>query len=313
MADFLRKTKELNKSTTLAPSVVPDQDPFVYAKNLLDEDLLLPVTQIPKTSPYENSNVYRYTASGNYTSTPITGGGVQIYLTRGSGSGPMNGPPCLRMQVYNPSSTVPCTFIPTPLWIQQIQYFTPSGSPIATQDGQGLYHNISEQVDSDEWYMLQKALLADNAYCDGDPILPLQTANIYIPLIGNPLSPGKFFIPAVVGDFQVLVTFWPSSIYQTSGGNCNLVAMTIDSPLAQLSEGALSANIRQYKMQKHSWMFPYERVQTVNQNWNASSQYQIQLVGIAGDVTFMRFALYPSLTGAGLGESSSHCKLPIFE
>jgi hypothetical protein len=299
MSDFLRKTKELNKVTTLAPSIVPESDPFVYAPNLAGERLLIPSYQLPETSPYENSNIYRYTASGNYTNNLNTGGGVQIYLTRGSGSGPLNGVLCLRMQVYNPNASA-CYFIPAPLWIQNIQYFTPSGSPVAVQDGQGLYNNIEENADSDEYYMLQKALVANNAYCDGDPILPSQTANIYIPLQGNPLSPGKFLMAAMAGDFQILVNFFSSSVFQTSGGNCNLVAMTIEAPMAQLSEGALSSAVTQYKMMKHSWFYPYERVQTVTQNWNASSQYQIQLTGIAGDVTFIRFAMYPSLSGQDL-------------
>jgi hypothetical protein len=221
---------------------------------------------------------------------------VQVYLTRGSGSGPLNGPPVVRMQVYNPSSTVPCYFEPAPLWLQNIQYYTPSGAPVATQDGQGLWENICENLNGDEYYEWQKALMSDNTYNGGDPILPLQTATIYIPLIGNPLSCGKALIAALAGDFQVLLNFWPSSVFQNSGGNCNLVSLSIDTMQAQLSEASLSNLISQYKMGKHNWFYPFERVMTVTQNWTAGAAYQVPLTGIAGDVTLMRFALYPTLT-----------------
>ncbi len=301
MSDFARKTRELSRSTTLYYGYVPDIDPYANVAVLSGQRMRIPRYQIPKSSPFENANLYRYQASGNYTALLGTGGPMQVMLTRGMGSGPLvpNGV-ILRLQVYNPSASVPCYFLPLPLWIQTIQYFTPSGAPIAPQDGQGLWENIVESYDSDDWHMLQKALGANNAYSAGDPILPLQTATFYIPLIGNPLSCGKVLLAALAGDLQVLVNFFPPSTFQLSGGTCNLVNATIDTLQAQLGEQSLSNCIATYKMAQHDWFFPYERVMTINQNWNASSLYALPLVGIAGDVTFIRFCMYNTLTGLDL-------------
>lgn len=300
MADFSRKTRELNRSTTLQSGYVPEQDPFALVSTLDGTRLRIPAHQIPKSSPYVNSNLYRYAASGNYTNILNTGGGVQVFLTRGSGSGPLAGPMFLRMQVYNPNGATAAYFEPAPLWIHNIQYFTPSGAPISTQDGQGLWHNITENTSGDVMYEWEKAIVTDPSFGAGDPILPLQTANIYIPLIGDPLSCGKFLTAAMSGDLQVLINFLPAASFQLSGPACNLTNLTIDTLQGQLSEGSLNTLISQYKMGKHDWFYPYERVMTVTQNWNAGSQYQVQLNGIAGDVTFVRFALYPSLLGTDL-------------
>ena len=197
MADFARKGEKLNKTTTLKPGYVPDIDPFVPVETLDNKQLRIPRYQLPEASPYENYNLYRYNASGNIGGILGTGGPVQVYLTRGSGSGPLSGPFALRMQVFNPSSTTAAYFIPAPQWFQYIQYYTPSGAPVATQDGRGLWNNLIEQYD--QWTDMAPALLSNKAYGPGLPILPLQTANIHIPLIGNPLSPDKFAIPATLG------------------------------------------------------------------------------------------------------------------
>lgn len=205
------------------------------------------------------------------------------------------------MQVFNPSSTTAAYFIPAPQWFQYIQYFTPAGAPMGTQDGQGLWNNLIEELDDDEWTELAPALLSNKAYGPGLPILPLQTANIYIPLIGNPLSPGKFAIPATMGDFQVLVNFLNPSVFQISGPTCNLNTISIETPQSQLSEHALIRLQKEYATFKHSWFYPYERTMTATQNFNAALQYQIPLTGFAGDVTFIRIAMYPSLNGQDLG------------
>jgi len=300
MADFSRKTRDLNRSTTLQSGYVPEMDPFAMVSTLDGSRLRIPATQIPRTSPYENSNLYRYAASGNYTNILNTGGGLQIFLTRSSGSGPLTGPLYLRLQVFNPNGSTPAYFLPAPFWLQNIQYFTPSGAPVAVQDGQGIFHNITEVTETDNMFELEKAIITNPSFGKGDPILPLQTANIYIPLIGNPLSCGKFLIAATQGDFQVLCNFFAASVFQLSGPACNLVNATIETPQAQLSDTSLSTLIREYKLGKHDWFFPYERVMTLTQNWNASSSYQVPLSGLAGDMTFVRFGLYPSLTGLDL-------------
>jgi len=301
MADFAVKARDNNKSTTFKPGFVPDIDPFVPVETLDNAKLRIPRYQLPEVSPNENSNNFRYNASGNITGILGTGGPVQVFLTRGSGSGPLSGPFAIRMQVYNPSSTTAAYFIPAPQWFQYIQYFTPSGAPLATQDGQGLWNNLIEQLDDDDWTNLAPGLMSNKAYGPGLPILPLSTKNIYIPVIGNPLSPGKFAVPATKGDFQVLLQFFNPSVFQISGPTCTLNTLSLETPQSQLSEVSLSRLVKEYEAFKHSWFFPYERAMTVTQNFTAATQYQVPLVGIAGDVTLMRIAMYPSLSGQDLG------------
>jgi len=90
--------------------------------------LRTPRYQLLENSPYENYNLYRSTASRNISGTLGTGDQREQRCPTFD----------LRMLVYNPSSTVPAYFIPAPQWLQYIQYFTPSGVPVATQDGQGV-------------------------------------------------------------------------------------------------------------------------------------------------------------------------------
>jgi hypothetical protein len=301
MTDFARKTKELNRSTTINSAYVPEADPFIKVAALSGERLCIPASQLPKSSPYENANLYRYQASGNISGMLGTGGGVQVYLTRGSGSGPLIYPGLiLRMQVTNTDAVNTAFTLPVPLWLQNIQYFSPAGAPIAVQDGQGLWNNIIENMSSDDYYENQKGIGSDNSYMSGDPIRPLETRNLYVPLIGNPLTPGKALIAGLSGDFQILLNFLAPSYWQLAGSNLTLSNLTIDTFQAQLSETSLSSLITQYKMMKHDFFFPYERVQTVTQTWNTSSTYQIPLTGIAGDVSFIRFGLYPTLSGLNL-------------
>jgi len=90
MPDFARKSKELNKSTTLKPGYVADIDPFVPVETLDNAKLRTPRYQLPENSPYENYNLYRYTASRNISGILGTGDPVQVYLTRGSGRVPLS-------------------------------------------------------------------------------------------------------------------------------------------------------------------------------------------------------------------------------
>jgi len=299
MADFWRLTQEQNKQTTLKSGYVPEIDPYVSVETLDGTKLRIPRDQLPEVSNEENYNVYRYTPSGA-TDTAMSGPNpVQIFLTRGTGSGQLSGPPYLRMEVYNSSSTTAATFLPVPLWFQFIQYFSASGAPMGQTSGQGWWNNLIEQVDEDKWAVMAPSLLSNKAYGWGT-INPLETKEIYVPMIGNPLSPGKFFIPGTTGDFQVLFQFNNPSVYQLSGPTCTVTQMSIETIQSQLPEMKLRRMIREAGSFKHSWFFPYERIQTLTQNWTAGQQYQITLSSIQGDVTFIRIELLNSTSGLDL-------------
>jgi hypothetical protein len=300
MAEFLEKSKNLFPSFLLKPGYVPDIDPFISVETQANDRLRIPTVQLPDSCPFENYNINRNNASGSITTVLQTGGQVQVLLTRGQGSGQLAGPFYLRMEVTNTSGSNSSYNLPVPLWIQNIQYNTPSGQPVATQDGQGLWNNIIEEYDDEEWYSMQRAIGSNEAWGNGYPILPNGSSTYYIPLIGNPLSPGKWMQPATAGDFQVLINFLAPAFWNLASVNLNLTALSIDAPQSQLSAKGLDNLIREYKAFSHYWFYPYEKVQTVTQNLNTSSTYQIPLTSFNGPTSMVRIAIYNSLSGKDL-------------
>ena len=303
MTDFARKARELSKPVVLGSAFVPGPDPYANVAVLTGERMRVPATQVPKTNPMENSNVWRYTASGNYTNIlQGNGGSVQVFLTRNSGTGPVSGPIVLRALVQNPDGALDTVCIPFLQWISSIVWYNESGAQISSQDGGGLWNNLIENTKQEDWTTLQKVVGSNNSYDKGDPLIHSTTTYYYPPLIGNPLSPGKFFIPGNVGDCYAVITFAPSANWLISGPSLNLTELTLEVPMAQLPEETLSGLITEYKMAKHDWFYPYERIQTVTQTWTAGNTYQIQTSAIAGNVVFMRMGLYKTLIGQDIGK-----------
>lgn len=299
MSQFLEQTRRLVPGFTFAPISTGPVDPLETATMMDGSFHTFQKKQIPVKSTLTNYTTTRYNATGSYSAQLTNGGQVQVPIIRASGTGKCNGIPYIRMIVTNTDGALNTQQVPAPLLIQNVQCLTPDGSPIQNHDGSGLWWSIIEVFDTDFWANLQVALNSSVTYELGVP-LPFGTSTLlFVPLVGN-LFAMDFFIPAVDGDMIYNVYFWPATSTLISGPNVTLTFLSIDVPMEQLSSDQLAKQIEYRRSREVTYVIPYERIQRLQQTWNASQLYSIPLNAFKGDATLIRFMFRNTLVGRDL-------------
>ena len=300
MSDFLQKQAELVPGFTFTPSSTGPEDPFSNIEFLNGKRINVQARQVPVSTALTNYNTWRYSMSGQYSNLLQNGGQGQIKIDRGSGTGKCDGVPYIRLHITNTSSSVPIQYVPTPLLIQNIQLLTPDGTPIQNQDGSALWVNICQAYDRDTWRNIHVITDSSVDYEQGPPLAANFVTVLFVPLIGSMLGASDFFLPAVDGDMIMNIYFWPATTTLISGGNGTLTFCSLDVPMEQL-DGEQLTNQRNERLRREvCYLFPYERIMRLVQNWNAGQTYPIPLNGIKGDVVLLRFFLRNSMTGTDL-------------
>lgn len=306
MSNFVQKSLELVPGFTLSPKETPPIDAVQPVQLLSGKSINIQSKQLPAASALTNYNTWRYNGSGQYTNVIVNGGQAQVKLDRGSGTGACNGIPYIRMHVKNSDMSTAAQYVPTPLMVQNIQLLTPDGTPIQNHDGSALWTNICQTYDDDSWRNIHKIVDSSVTYEQGVPLEPNSVTIFFIPLVGSILGAADFFLPAVDGDMIMNIYFWPATSTLISGPSCTLDFLSLDVPQEQLDPEELTRQRDMRLTRELCYFYPYERIQRIQQNWNAGGQYPIPLNSIKGDVTFLRFYLRNSPTGSVTKEDLYH-------
>jgi len=256
--------------------------------------LTVPSYQVPIKNPYRLVNMWRYQASSLNQQILGTGGQVQIPLIRGSGSGHVE-KVWLRLQVKN-NTLAPIQMQPVPLWIQSLVFQTPSGATISTIQGTQLYGHLASVFMLEEWNEISKACGMNLEYESGDPVEAGETITYYIPLIGNFLEAGTFFLPATSGDIQCYINFWPdNNIRNTGTGPLDLIQCSLDIKMEMMAPPLLDRTKQLFKSQRFDYIIPYFKWQSFNQQLTVGQTATLQLSSIKGDVVMIDFVIRPSM------------------
>lgn len=293
MTDFYGKTASLIPEVSISPSDTGAAHPVTAISMLSGATLTVPSYQVPAKNPYRLVNMWRYQASGQYDQILSTGGQVQVPIIRGSGSGHVE-KTWLRIQVKN-NTGASIQMQPVPLWLQSLVFQTPSGATIQTGQGTALYGNIASVYQMEEWYEVSKACGMNLEYESGDPIEAGDTMTYYIPLIGNFLDAGSFFLPATTGDIQCYLNFWPdNNIRNTGTGPLTVVQISLDVKMELLAPQVLDRTRALFKGQRFDYLIPYFKWQNFTQQLALGQTAQLNLSSIKGDVGIFDFVIRPS-------------------
>lgn len=291
--DFYGKTATIIPEVSIVPSDTGAAHPVTAISMLSGATLTVPSYQVPVKNPYRLVNMWRYQASGQYDNVLSTGGQVQIPIIRGSGSGHVE-KVWLRIQVRNQTASS-IQMQPVPLWLQSLTFQTPSGATISTIQGTQLYGNIASVYMMEEWFEVSKACGMNIEYESGDPVEANDTVTYYVPLIGNFLEAGSFFLPATSGDLQCYCNFWPdNNIRNTGTGPLTVVQISLDVKMEMLAPPLLDKTKQLFKGQRFDYLIPYYKWQSFNQQLTVGQTAQLQLSSIKGDVCFIDFVIRPS-------------------
>jgi hypothetical protein len=293
MSDFYRKMVHHAAATSLMPAETGPSHPYQPVQTLAGTYVNLPKHQIPLRNPYRGWNLWRYTASGQYSEALRNGSKVNIKLDRRSGSGHIK-EVFLRIVVANEDTTDSARYIPAPLWLKDIEFKTPSGELIHNFDGTQQWFMIVNNYDLDSWESVRKELRSSRDYLIGEEFYPSTTQTVTIPLYGTFLSVADFFQPAIDGDLQCNVLFQPDSVIRLSTDNnvkLKIVELSLDCEMEQLRPEDLALQMSQFASERFDAMIPYVRKQEWHQTLSANSTYTLDLSSIKGDVVALWFYL----------------------
>jgi hypothetical protein len=290
MSDFFTKLAQQAAATSLIPTDTGPSHRYQVVQTLAGQVVHLPAHQVPSKNPYREWNLWRYSASGQYTDALANGSTVNIKIDRRSGSGHIK-EAYLRLVVQNQDATNTASYIPVPLWIKTIEFKTPSGELIHSFDGLQLWFMICNNYDTDSWQSILHELRSSKDYLNGEEFYPSTTDTVYIPLIGSFLSAADFFQPAIDGDLQCNITFQPDGVIRYPYNNVTLkiVEMSLDCEMEQLTPENLLLQVQQFSAEKYNAMIPYTRKQQWNLTLNANTTYTLDLSSIKGDVVSIWF------------------------
>lgn len=294
MSDFYGKTATLIPEVSIQPSDTGPAHPVTAIQMLSGATLTVPSYQVPARNPYRLVNMWRYPASGQISDVLSTGGQTQIPLIRGSGSGHVE-KVWLRIQVKN-ETLGSIQMQPVPLWLQSLEFRTPSGATVSIIQGTHLYGHIASVFPMEEWYEVSKACGMNLEYESGDPIEAGDTVTYYVPLIGNFLEAGSFFLPATSGDLQCYCNFWPDAIIRNTGtAALKVVQMSLDVKMEMLPPPLLDRTKQLFKGQRFDYLIPYFKNQSFNQQLSVGQTLSLSLSAIKGDVAIFDFVIRPTL------------------
>lgn len=295
MTDLAQRILQNVPNFTIAPSEQRKRHPYQRVKTLGGASLNLPMRQVPTYNSMRTSNVWRYPVATINSSILQTGGQVNFKIDRGSGSGRVKSV-YLRMAVT--LGTGDLYTLPTPLWLQQLQWQTPSGATIQQFDGYMQWLMTVLSIDYDRWEYALNYMLSTNTYQSGSPITA-GASIYYIPLTGSWLEASDFFIPAVDGDLQLYATFQPPSVWVMEGtvaNNLSVSAMSLDIEMENLAQLELQRDLMALKSVRTDYFVPYCRTQRWNSQLTPNNMIEIPLNSIKGDVVFVLMTLRLSST-----------------
>jgi hypothetical protein len=287
-----------------APAVTLNFDPpaakLTRVGTATGQKLLIPSYQLPNVNPNKlATNLWRWPASGNFTTILQTGGQVSIKIDRGSGSGKVRGDTILRMVITNTNAGAEVGIVPAAFLINQLSFQTPSGDTIQNWDGFSLWFALIATTSFESWQSISSAVGASDDYEQGPTLLRSSVNEILLPIRGSYLSTGELFWPAVDGDGMVYVTFATPTVTVISGSSADLslTALSLDCEMDQADAGLQRELLQEYRSMEHNFITPFMRVQAFTQTFSASTQYNFPLSGIKGDVVFMAIVLRSSING----------------
>jgi hypothetical protein len=290
MSDFFTKLAQQAASTSLIPTDTGPSHNYQVVQTLAGQMIHLPAHQVPMKNPYREWNLWRYSASGQYTDALANGSTINIKIDRRSGSGHIK-EAYLRLVVQNQDAANSTRYIPAPLWIKTIEFKTPSGELIHSFDGLQLWFMIVNNYDTDSWQSLLHEVRSTKDYLIGEEFYASTTTTVTIPLIGTFLSAADFFQPAIDGDLQCNVTFQPDAVirFPVNTVTLKIVEMSLDCEMEQLTPENLLLQVQQFAAERYNAMIPYTRKQQWNLTLNASTTYTLDLSSIKGDVVSIWF------------------------
>ena len=312
--DGARKNANWAKSFTIDPSTLPMKHTFKEVDYLDGTTKKIPAHQVPPFQTMNNRNTWRYMASGQYTNVGQTGGQCNIKLDRQSGSGAVE---TVRLRLLvTESNAENTTLLPTPLWIQQLQWQTPSGTYCQQLDGSTQW--IWDVVDKDivSWQYAAQYMGSSQQYGTGPPLGASVTQLYYIDLTGNWLEVSKYLNAAVDGDMQLWIYFQPQNLTVTnpSGNDFPTIAqLSLDVEMSQLDSNLLSSEKQEMMKEPTTYVIPWTRSMRFNQSWAAGGQYNLQLSGIKGDVIWCFFMLRKPSNGSYLAGQDFLSMKPIYQ
>lgn len=306
MSDFYQKVRTIVPTTSIVPRDTYPAHPTTNITMVGGQNLSVPSFQVPTKNPYRNSNIWRYPAAGSYTGFLTTGGQVQVPVIRGSGSGHVE-EVWLRIVCVN-NTAGPLEYLPAPLWINNHVWQTPSGATIQQQTGTHLWFNLVGEFHQEDWQMVSQAVNSSLDYETGDPIPAGATVTFYIPLVGNFMSASNFFIPAVSGDLQYYVNFWPDANIRTAGAApsgpipypLSISQISLDIKMEQMAPPELQATIAKFASQRMDYIIPYYKNQPQSLAVTPAATNLVNLSNISGDVIWADFCIRDSYIGNDL-------------
>jgi hypothetical protein len=298
MGDFGQKAKELTPHWIIQPSQVPPLDPLSSVLLGDGHSITVGSQQVPRKPVDANYNTWRYNATGQYNNAFVNGGSNYIKIDRGSGSG-RSLMAYVRMHVFNNTGAA-VTMVPAPFFWTLVQCQTPDGAYIQNHDGSGLWNSIIESYDFDSWRLIAQAINSSNDYSTGFSIPNGATTVLLVPMIGNYQSVCKFPNFCVDGDQSWNFIFATAGATVLGGTAPQLAFFALDVQMEQLTDSQIGEIRRTRKSQDVTYVYPYEKIQRIQQNWAASSRFTIPATGLKGPVNFVRHFFRQGLGGTAL-------------
>lgn len=300
--DFNSKQKTNVPAFTMDLSSRDNSHSFTQVPTAAGTTLNVPEKQVPMYGDVSVRNLWRYQSTGNINALLVNGGQANIKIDRGSGSGRVKSAR-LRLQITNASGSIQY-MIPTPLWIQLLNWQTPSGTIEQQWDGTTLWFLNVLFNTYDHWTLASIYMLSSLDYQLAQPIAIGATKLVYIDMPGNWMEASDFLISAIDGDGQLYITFQPQTVtvvYPSGSTAPTLNQLSLEVMMETITTEQLDDEKVQLKSMRTDYIVPYCRRQTVSQTWTAGQTYNLPLSSIKGDVVFALFALRaPTTNGSSL-------------
>lgn len=305
--NFFRKAAALVPHVTIHPSQVKDSNHERRVVRMLDNSMLnLPEEQIPDRTPHVNNNLWRYPASGQFTTIFQNGGQVTIKILRATGTG-YTKKVWLRMKLTNSSAVLNVAALPIAFWINKIEWQTPSGEVISTIDGTMSYLLKVINTSKEDWDFLTKIINAGKDYLLSPNFFePLEQREIFYELPAAFLEVSDYLIPSLDADLDLLVTFQASTLFQyapdatfTTTPVIQLTEFSLDVLMDQMDPSDLNHHKMLWRKNQPDFIYPFLRHQSWTQTFTANQRYTFNTSGIRGDVVFALFGLRPPNTATG--------------
>ena len=291
-----------DKQENLVPGFTMDPDQFAEkhsykSVSMLDSEML---NVLPKQVPFYNTakilNIYRFPATGNYTSSLTNGGTVYIPILRQSGLGRIR-TARVRMTITNGATST--WSLPTPYWLSSWTLQTPSGLVIQTYDPTTDFIALATGMAHERWQMVADLYNSNDYYWNGLEFPASTVQTFYLEWRHGFLDISSFLPAWLNGDMQLLLNFNASTnwmLYPASSSTAgSITTLDLECDMEAMRDSELQATVRGLKRMRTDYVVPWARYQRFTQTVTAGATYSFNLTAISGDVVWGYLAIrYPA-------------------